>query len=246
MRKLLLGLFIALSLIGCQQPTIDPSRPEVELEEETIEDEQQEEIVEESTEESTDEDREEQLLKINVLKESLNQCKAKLLKDKEQFKVNYDKAGDYFKFVFVSNPDAIGIREKYADERNGTIIAEFTCDLSDMEYTQKQHIEKGETVIANDFNPYIEQIKKDIEDLETRFNEIQYLLKEIEGFEDEFTTAVWDYSVGEYREEIDLADIPERVAVVEYRANNLDASDIQDLSGKYRYAYRDILMKYSF
>lgn len=44
MKKLLLGLLLALSLIGCQQPTIDynsfsdndPSRPEVELIEEAI------------------------------------------------------------------------------------------------------------------------------------------------------------------------------------------------------------------
>lgn len=55
MKKIIYGLLAALFLIGCQQPTIDynnfsdidPSRPEVELEEETIEDEQQEEIVEE-------------------------------------------------------------------------------------------------------------------------------------------------------------------------------------------------------
>ena len=55
MKKIIFGLLLGLFLTGCQQPTIDynnfsdidPSRPEVEVEQETAEDEQQEEIIEE-------------------------------------------------------------------------------------------------------------------------------------------------------------------------------------------------------
>lgn len=215
MKKIILGLTLALVLTGCQQQ-LPYTLEEETLIEETTQD-GQEEIVEEEVEieESTDEDREEQLLKISNLKDRLNQCQTKLLNNKKQFNYN---SGWYF--------------EK-DDERKETVIEELNLHLSVYMDSEKQIRADGDFVLADAYLPYIENLKKEIKEVEAQWNEINSLLKEINDFEDEFTAAVWDYSVGEYREEIDLTDIPERVAVVEYRTENLEVIDVQSLTKKY-------------
>lgn len=185
MKKIIYGLLAALFLIGCQQPTIDynnfsdidPSRPEVELVEETVQDEQQEEVFEEEIvieEDLTETEEDEHQIIVDTYRAYFEEYKADLKSRKESFEVEEDNFW-YFE------------RE---DERDGTVIELLDWDLLNCIDMEKYHFKYGAEktrkgysnfTVAAAYAEYKEVIKKDLVEVEALWNEIKSLIAEVDN-----------------------------------------------------------------
>ena len=228
MKKLLLVILAALFLTGCQQPTIDynnfsdidPSRPEVELEEETVEDEQQEEIIEEEFEVENDLEQEvedEYKIIIDTYRVYFEEYKVDLISRKETFK-NIEDSND-FRFHF----------ENRKDERNGTIIAKLDYALTDCTSMEKYNFKYGHEKTrkgyyrfdaAAAYAEYKEAVKKDLAEVDALWNEINSLIEEIDNILSTLET-------------LTVEELIEKNNEVLARVSNLSEIDFQTLSDEY-------------
>lgn len=222
MKKIIYGLLLALFLTGCQQPTIDynnfsdidPSRPEVEVEQETIQDEQQEAVEEEIIiEEDLTETEDEHQIIADTYRAYFEEYKADLKSRKESFEVEEDNFW-YFE------------RE---DERDGTVIELLDWDLLNCVDMEKYNFKYGHEKtrkgyyrfdVAAAYAEYKEIIKKDLAEVEALWNEINSLIAEVDNTLTEI-------------ELLTVEELIEKNNEVLTRISNLAEIDFQVLLDKY-------------
>ena len=225
MKKIILTITTVLMLLaatGCQQPNnfsneiVEPSIEEqarlpIDYYEDESEEIEQEIVIEEEVQEDEEANlREEQLLKISDFEDRLTQSKTKLEEYKIPFETKVphgeDNITEYLEYFLEHCRSHRDWLNKYGSEKNKNGVSNFT--------------------IAAAYAPYIEQIKKELKEVKAQHSKINSLFEETNNLLVKLDNL-------KYSEEIDLADIPERVAVLEYRVENFEVMDVQSLVGKY-------------